>query len=287
MKRLHLLLTAILLLGLALPAHVWAQGFEGTVTMRQINVSQMALASLVGEDSDEEAEIDPKEVFAIPLERIIGLIGSTEGVEAEKITYHIKGNKLRVDDSSGGMPGYAVMDWGAGTFQLVSPDERVVMEMTKKDFEELKTMYPDDEGQPVQTKAEVRALNQTREINGMRTSAYEIRSEDEIAVVWVAPELKDLVSTFRDFESHMKEMGVISDEEEQTEVFMLVAEHGFPVLEQTFKNYGGYGNGDYDISEIVLLERKTVSADLFKVPADFERRSFMDVIRMFGGKPDN
>ena len=58
-------------------------------------------------------------------------------------------------------------------------------------------------------------------------------------------------------------------------------EHGFPVLEQTLNNYDW--ELGYEISELISVERSSVSADLFMIPSDYQRRSFMEMMDAFGG----
>ncbi len=278
-------LLATLLLALALPSSSWAQGFEGTITTRQIMVSEDALFELLygEEEMEEEPSIDPEKVFAIPLERILTLAGSMgDEVSVDQITFSIKGTRMRMDGDIGEeMPGYALLDFGAGSFQLVQPSEKIYIEWTNEDFEELQAMMPEMDEEETGSDAHVRALGQTKEINGMRCSAYEIKLEDATTVAWVTEELKDLVAAFREFETRMKGMGMFNEEDEGSETFFLVAEHGFPVMEQTLTTYSMFGGALYDVQEVVAVERKSLSANVFTVPSDYERKSFMDMMRTF------
>jgi len=280
LARIYLL--AALFLGLALPTSSWAQGFEGTIKTRQITVSEDALLEILygEEEMREETSLDAEKVFAIPLERILSLASSLDDeIDVSEVTFSIKGTKMRMEGDEE-MPGYALLDFGAGTFQLVQPSEKIYIEWTKEEFEQFQAMMPEME-EETGPSAQVRPLGQTKQINGMRCSAYEIKLEEATTVAWVTEELRDLVTAFREFETRMQGMGMFDEEDEGTETFFLVADYGFPVLEQTLTTYGMFGGVDYEVQEVVAVERKPLSAALFTVPSDYERRSFMDMMRMF------
>lgn len=283
MRFTRIFLLVALFPGLALPGRSWAQGFEGTITTRQITVSEDALLEILygDEEMEEEASLDPEQVFAIPLERILSFAGSLgEEVEVSEVTFSIKGTQMRMEGDEE-MPGYALLDFGAGTFQLVQPSEKIYIEWTKEEFEELQAMMPEMEEAETSPSAQVRPLGETKQINGMSCSAYEVKLQDATTVAWVTEELRDLVTAFREFETRMQGMGMFDEEDEGTETFFLVAEHGFPVLEQTLTMYGMFGGVEYDVQEVVAVERESLSASLFTVPSDYERKSFMDMMRTF------
>jgi hypothetical protein len=73
------------------------------------------------------------------------------------------------------------------------------------------------------------------------------------------------------------------DEEGDSEIFSVVAEHGFPVMEQTFMTFGSYAV-EYEVMEILNVERKPLPAELFTVPFDFQKLSIMEMLRMMGGE---
>ena len=282
MRLARIYLLAALFLGLALPTSSWAQGFEGTIKTRQITVSENALLEILygEEEMEEETSLDAEKVFAIPLERILSLASSLDDeIDVSEVTFSIKGTKMRME-GDGEMPGYALLDFGAGTFQLVQPSEKIYIEWTKEEFEQFQAMMPEME-EETGPSAQVRPLGQTKQINGMRCSAYEIKLEEATTVAWVTEELRDLVTAFREFETRMQGMGMFDEEDEGTETFFLVADYGFPVLEQTLTTYGMFGGVDYEVQEVVAVERKPLSAALFTVSSDYERRSFMDMMRMF------
>ncbi|MGD2218191.1 MAG: DUF4412 domain-containing protein [Gemmatimonadales bacterium] len=273
---------AALLAALAIPGLTWAQGFEGTIETRAASLDEAALKYLLG-PAGEGDEFDASGIFEVPIARIIQEAPELGGVEVELLTYYFKGTKMRVD---GGIeqesPGYAILDFGAGSFALVNPAERMVLEMTSEDFEEMKEMRAAEEVEP-RAEPQVRPLGRSREIIGMRAAAFEIKSGQKTTVAWVTKDLSDLVDVFLELESRMKSMGMFEENDEDTEVFLLLADHGFPVLEQTLTRYS-WGEYSYDISAVISVERKPLADDLFAIPDGYERHSILEMMRMFGGE---
>jgi hypothetical protein len=275
--------SAALLAALALPGLTWAQGFEGTIETRAASLDEEALKYLLGPAGEGE-EFDASGIFEVPIVRIIQEAPQLGGIEVEVLTYHFKGTMMRVDGGlEEDMPGYAILDYGAGSFSLVNPAERMVLEMTREDFEEMKEMMAEEEAAGPRAKPQVRPLGQAKEINGMRAVAFEVKSETETTVAWVTKDLSDVVEVFLELESRMKSMGMFEEEDEDTEVFMLLAEHGFPVLEQTLARYP-WGEYSYDISAVISVDRTSLADDMFAIPEDYERHSILEMMRMFGGE---
>jgi len=278
---------AALLLVTLLPAVSRAQGFECTIVTRQITIAESGVYNLLDPrgEMEQAEEFDLNKVFSIPMAQVLQFAEDwPDDVELEHLTYHIKGTMMRVDGGDDEMPGYALLDFGTGTFRLVQPRERMYLEMTKEDYEQMMALTPDaqKDEESDRARSEVRPMGESKQINGMPSSAFEITSEDSRTVAWVTAELKDVVEVFLELQARMESMGMFDAEDEDAEVILLVAEHGFPVLEQTLKTYEGYG-GQYEISEVLSIERKTLSADMFAVQPDWERRSIMDMMGMFEG----
>jgi len=273
--------TAALLAALALPRLAWAQGFEGTIESRAASLDQEALMYLLGPAGEGE-EFDATGIFDLSIAEIIQAAPELGDVEIEALIYHFKGTVMRVD---GGieeeMPGYAILDFGAGSFSLVNPAERLVLEMTREDFEQMKEILGEEEMAEPRTAPQVRPLGRTKQISGMRCVAFEIRSEEETIIAWVTKDLSDLVEVFRELESRMRSMGMFAEDDEGTEVFMLLADHGFPVVQQTLTRYP-WGEYSYDISAVISVERRRLADDMFAIPEGYERRSILEMMRMLG-----
>jgi len=276
------IVAAVTILGLGSPSSAVAQEFEGVITTRQVTLGDRALSMLLDPDDFEAERIDYRAVFALPMDRILELAGQSDSdISVDSLIYSMKGTQLRVSGDFGDeMPGYAILDFGEGTFRLVQPAEKMYLELTREDFETYKAMTPEPE--PSTLSLQARPTGETKEINGMQCSAYEIESDASITLAWVTPELEDLVGAFVEFESKMKEMGMF-DVEDDSEIFAVVAEHGFPIMEQTFLTFGNYAV-EYEIMEILNVERKPLAADYFTVPSDYKKLSIMEMLGMMGGE---
>ena len=118
----------------ALPRLAPAQSFEGKITQRQITVSGYALSQLLGSDEDED-EVEPtaEAVFQIPLERVLAMADRLGGdaVEVENLEFFITTDKMRIESGSTMMPGYMLMDFESGAFQMVIPFQKMYLEITK------------------------------------------------------------------------------------------------------------------------------------------------------------
>lgn len=285
-------LAAALLL-LAVPDSGLAQGFEGVVKMRTTSVGQAALSEALysnmdesDEGADEEWEegafaFPPKLVFALGMDRILaageGDFFGDEGVSVEELTYTIKGPRLRVDGMAGGQEGFATMDLDAGVFRMVSPGEGMYIEYTKADFETLQGMGgaaeagPGDGAEPA---PEVRALGETREHNGMACALYEVSAEGSITQACVAKDLSDLVGAFEELAERSKAMTM--EEDEAVDPMEALAEHGFPVLSKELTEYGRY-----EITELLSVEKTSVSDDAFAVPAGLQKKTLADLMQQW------
>ncbi|MGD2152653.1 MAG: DUF4412 domain-containing protein [Gemmatimonadales bacterium] len=269
----HRILTAAALLAaLALPGLTWAQGFEGTIESRAASLDQEALMYLLGPAGEGE-EFDATGIFDVSIAQIIEAAPELGEVEVQALTYHFKGTMMRVDGGlSDEVPAYAILDFGAGYFAVVNPADRMVLELTSEDFEEMRAMLGEVEQAEPRARPQVRPLGRTKEISGMSAVAFEIKSERKTTVAWVTNELSDVVNVFLELESRMKSMGMFEEGDEDTEVFMLLAEHGFPLLEQKLTRYHS-GRYSYDISAVISVERKPLPDDLFAIPEGYERHN--------------
>ncbi len=276
------ILAAITIVGLASPSSSVAQEFEGVIVARQITLGDRALSLLLDPSDLEDERIDHRAAFALPVQRILELADrSNSDLSIDSLTYSLKGAQLRVSGDFGDeMPGYAVLDLDAGTFRLVQPVEKMYLELTREDFETYRSLAQEPERAAPALQAQ--PTGETKVINGMTCTAYEILTDASVTVAWVTAELRDLVEAFVEFESKMTEMGMF-DEEDESEIFSAVAEHGFPVMEQTFMTFGSYAV-EYEIMEILSVERKPLPADYFAVPSGYQKLSIAEMLRMMGGE---
>jgi len=109
---------------------------------------------------------------------------------------------------------------------------------------------------------QVHALGKTQTINGMQTNAYEVRVGDESALGWVTKDQKDLQHTFKNLrEGEAKMMSHNPGKGIQA----ALADNGLPIRVQKVDK------DEYRVEELVEVQRTPMSADLFSVPAGFEK----------------
>ncbi len=266
----------------ALPRLAPAQSFEGKIEQREIRVSDYGIYELI--DSDEDSEFAATTLFELPMERILELADELGGqaVEVTNLVYYVTGDRMRLESPGGVMPGYMIMDFESGAFQMVIPFQKMYLEITKEDMQELTERYGEtDEGRDPVEKPQIRALGMSKQINGMQCDAHEVIKGETVSHVWVSPELKDVVEAFANFVERLEVFKMDEEEEGDLEVFELMKEHGFPVLEQTLTR--SEYNVEYQISELISVERGAHPAEMFEVPSDYQRKSFTEMMESFGG----
>ncbi len=243
-----------------------AQGFEGTITMREITLEAEPLLQRLGGDRDR--------LFALSVER---LLEQAQGAEIDisdyAVTYYMKGSMLRstapgmVDDAEG----YLLVDYERGFYRLIQPDQQLYVEWTAE---------PDDVRDPggdlhadEDVEVTIEPTGETRTINGIRCRGY--RSKDEtgtVAMAWLTTELEDLKASF----ARLAQLSESMSEEEDDAPVDRVLQYGFPVLTVSLE-----GDWEYELSiaELVSIERTPLSDDLFQPPAGFTKISMQEAMR--------
>lgn len=255
-------------LALATPPLVLAQQFEGIIKQRSITVSMGVL---------EERGFDVSEaMFDVPVERLLALQDELrpEDMTVTDEEIYIKGNMFRVGASDMEGEAYVIVDMDQGIWWMVQTDKQMYMKMTAADLDRMRGMMagmgPKDEG----GKPEARQTGLTRTINGMASKAYDVDTEDGTTRVWVSQDDDDLFSAFTRFADTMRQMTFMGDD--GLDPSMIVAQHGFPMLVQELPHHT---YGMYQVEEVVSIERRQLSDDLFTVPADFQKRTMADMMQ--------
>lgn len=235
-----------------------AQGFEGVIKTRRISVQPTALARLRATTAEQ--------VFALPIARILALQPNLEDAGAA-VTMHdeavlsVKGMKLRMRQSGGADTSwYWIVDLERGTWLAVQPSRRRYAELTTDAADRQRSTRPSGRARP---------LGSTRTIAGMLATGYEVRSELQIARGWIADErqLNALVTALRKLAAMWDES---SETDEEVDPDDLLSAHGFPLLVQKLDVAGGE-LGTYEIQETVSVERTSMPAALFAVPAGYQK----------------
>lgn len=266
------------------PAGGAAQDFEGTVTIQQVTADEAGVRKLLGSSGDQE--IEPDALFAVPVDRLLDLAGRMDqDITIERLIYSIKGATIRVDGvGEGAEESYALMDYGTGTLRLVQPLEKIYIEWGKEGLEAMRSLFPPpEENEEAHADATVRSLGEKRVINGMACEAYRVEWDGVVAQAWTTRALGDLAEAFKQFEERMAVLEVIDPEADEPEIITLLADKGFPVLEQTLVR-GRFEGPQYEVSEIVSVERRRLSSDLFEIPDGYEKRGILDMLRGMGAR---
>lgn len=276
------------------PSLLAGQGFEGVIRQREIEIDDVSMQAVYNtfpefEEADSE-EAMAEALFNIPIERVLETVGQAgEVAETDEMTTYVKGNRIRVESSSAAAEGieYVIIDMEEGAAYYVMPAQKAYMSFSQADAAEMKRqaeemmaeMGIDPEEAELMAEemdamseggaSSVRPLGQAREINGMRTEAYRVVSDDEVTVGWCAKDEHGLVGSMKELASAMESSFEIEPEESGVDAQELLMEHGIPVLVQTYSWSG------YQISELLEVRREIVSDELFQVPADFTARSML------------
>ncbi len=269
--RLQQIFTLAGALVLTAPPLVLAQQFEGVIKQRSISISMAALEGL---------EFDLAEaMFDVPVEQLLALQDEL-GPEDMTVTneeIYIKGSMVRADASDIEGEGYVIIDMDQGVWRMVQLDKQMYIEMTAADLDRMRGMMagmgPEEEGE----KPEARDTGLTKTINGMDCKAYDVETEEGITRVWVSQDDGDLVSSFTRFSDKIQQMTFMGDDE--LDPSMIVAQHGFPVLVQTLP-HDTYSM--YQVEEVVSVERRQLSDELFTVPAGLQKRTMAEMMEGAG-----
>lgn len=281
---------------LVAPTVGWADGFEGTLKFRTITVPAAQLKGLT-----EGGSTDTQKVYAIPMDKLL----AAPGVKPRESVIQVRGSKVRANTGGRDPDGYVIMDVDQGTSLMVMPAQKKYIEWTKADMKELTDKMSEMQKQMKERMAElppeqrkqmeammknlpnaggtapqpqVRALGKTETINGMQTSAYEVRIGDESAVGWVTEDQKDLQHTFKNLREGEEKM---MSHNPGKGIQAALADKGLPIRVQKVDK------DEYRVEELVDVQRTPMSAALFSVPAGFEKTTPQQMMRHEPpGKPE-
>lgn len=267
---------------LLLPSATQAQDFEGVIEQRTIRLDDVALAELMYDlESDIEDEAEhmrwvAEQILAIPVDELT----QSGAAELEEMKLYIKGQKIRTDVQGDAIPfDYMIMDSKSGTMLMVSEAGKFYVEWSAEAMQELMggmgvdpDMMEKASGAPAE-QPELRALGKTADVNGVQCEAYTVEEEGSFTVGWISKEHAGLHESFKAFAEKIE--GMYGEEEKGSND--LLWEQGLPVRIQTL--YRGYqGSFDsYEIEDMLSVERKSLSGDLFELPAGYAEKSMQEL----------
>jgi hypothetical protein len=213
--------------------------FEGTLRMRTIEL-QLEEAGL----KESWLEVSP------------ATLAAREDVSIDSSGMQMKGGVMRMvgpDAASG----YGLLDLGRHAIVMVDPSTRSYFE------------FPMPAGPPPPAarspvRPVVRALGQTRRINGVSVTGYEYRAPDLIIRGWVTKDFPGLTGSMR---AAMAQMGDRDEPDEEDLAMSQIMQNGFPILVITLTDR------TLKLEETVSIQPASLSADLFNVPAGFTKRT--------------
>lgn len=222
-----------------LPSPLVAQTFEGRLRMRTVSLAIEA----------QEGDALPESLFDVAVAAVM----QREGAEVEEATILIKGRVLRFEGGPEARGAYSLWDIERGLIRVVEPAERAYMELPTEAAPAAAAPDP---------AVKVRALGQTRTINGMRATGYEVRGEEFVMRAWMTQDHPGLTWAFR--RAARREPG---ETDPRDAAQALLSRYGFPVLIQVLSP------GSLELEEAVSIQRATLGEELFRVPAGFKKRT--------------
>ncbi len=292
------------LAGALAPSVIQAQDFEGVIQGRTISIEDMALDDLINqlmeemyadeemdeeEEWTEEAEMEEArkvvgQIFAIPMDRLMAMTKSGDA-ELMDMTLYIKGSKMRADVKQEGSPfSYMISDVNSGVVMMVNEPGRYYVKWDAGEMQEqLKSLGVDQMAQDDMESAErpqLREVGETMDISGMRCTAYEVMHDDGFTRAWVTADHKALQKTITSLtESFATMFG--EEEDSDFDADELFWEKGMPVRTQRISGGMMMGFTSYEVQDIISVESKSLSSDMFEIPAGFTEKSLQD---LWGGR---
>jgi hypothetical protein len=288
------------------PSAMMAQDFEGVIQERTISIEDMALDDLVNqlmeemyadqemdeeEEWTEEAEIEEMrkvaaQIFSIPMDRLMDMARSGDA-ELMDMTLYIKGSKMRADVKEEGSPfSYMISDVNSGVVMMVNEPGRYYVKWDAGEMQErLKSMGIDpsemaNDDMESAERPQLREVGETMDINGMRCTAYEVMHDGGFARAWVTAEHKALQKTITALTESFSAM-IGEDEDSEFDADELFWEKGMPVRTQRMSGGTMMGFSTYEVQDIISIESKSLSSDMFEVPAGYAEKSLQD---LWGGR---
>ena len=285
---------AVVYAALVLTAPATGWGFEGTLKLRTVAVERDQLSKL----NDGKAPDMAQTLAILPAQL---LAAKDSGAQMRESMVYVSGTKVRMETPmEQNKDSYAIIDTEKNLTWFVVPSEQRYIEWSEADAhamgekmvqvekmmkERMATLPPDqraqveamlknmhggtDGGAP--PKVDLKATGKTQTVNGMQTTAYEVKTGDETMVGWVTQDQPELSKMLQNVQARMEKMTPPSMQGRQSARTSL-GEKGFPVMVQTVDPTA------YRVEEVVAVEKKPVPADLFVVPKEFTKTTGREAV---------
>jgi hypothetical protein len=291
---------AVLGAGLILMAPAGARAFEGSLKLRTIAVERSQLGKVTGGKTP-----DAEQTFAITPDKV--LAAKDADAQMRESMVYVSGAKVRMDAPlDKNKEGYAIIDTEKNTTWFVVPSEKRYIEWSEADAKAMgekmveveKMMKERMSSLPPEQRAQVEAMlkkmkapedgaaepinvkptGKTQTVNGMSAAGYEVKTGDEMMIGWVTQDQPELAKMLRTVQQRMEQMTPPSLRGRQTARTAL-SQKGFPVMVQTLDT------DHYRVEEVVSVDKKPVSPDLFALPKDFTKTTGRDAMKSVPEQP--
>jgi hypothetical protein len=276
------------------PTGALAQTFEGTIRQRTITLRDAAVDRLMYGDEadagDEDVPDDETEdafirrmatkLFAAPMDRVL-LVAREEDGEIEDVTVYMKGNRIRTDFANAdGGAGFLVLDLGSGTVTMVNTTARYYVQWTQQEmqdqFRAMGLPTAADRAEAPGPDAVVRDLGRTLTIAGARCQGVEIGLPGQGVVWgWVSADYPELQRAIREIGRQAGDLFADDGDEEGQDPEDVLLERGFPMRTQRLSDAAM--SPTYEVEEILAIERGTVPAGTFEVPAGYTKKTLQEL----------
>jgi len=179
---------------------------------------------------------------------------------------------LYIQNNKMAMTGEAHVIFNLETLEMtmIMPEEKMYMKWTPEMMESMSKMAPEWHGT-----VEVKKTSDTETIAGYEATKYQVLVDGKLdQEIWISKDL-DLTSDLNlEKFNHMSEMRMPKATFQSSPEYQDLMNMGYPLREVQFQSDGKF------ITEVTKIEKKTISASQFEVPAGYQE---MDMQHMMQG----
>ncbi|MFZ0391510.1 MAG: DUF4412 domain-containing protein [Calditrichia bacterium] len=272
----------ILLLLSSLALSAAAKDFEGVVTQRQIYVSLIDLDHTL-DFSDMETVAE--KWFSKSVDELRNAAKNSQDpdvYEESQMTITVKGNKMRIDTQEDNQTVSAIYDSENQQVITLQHDQKMAMVTNLNDMKNMAQSFTgqmggsegtdqEDDDAEEESQFSMQKTGDTRTINGYKATLYKGTDDDgDYSYLWITDDDAGLLGVFTGL---MQMMDQEEESAEDKELAFFKGISGFPVLTKSLSE------SDLNIMELVKVEEKNVSGDLFKVPADYQQMDMQQMMQ--------
>lgn len=266
MRKLSVLLFVLSIVGFPFVA----LAFEGIIVQKSSHVASGVNPGM--EAMQEMLQQMPAEQRKMMEERMKEAMGPGNSEPDESTqTMYIKGPKMRMDsDQEKSERTFMIMDMQKRVVRNFFPEKKVYMEMSFDEVEEMGRDFSKmRKGVEEEESGKLKKTGKKKKINGYNCQLYTQQIGQYANEYWITRKvtIKEIMGEFVD---QMKSFGKVQGLESRQEALMEV--DGYPILSVTRNKYGT------DRNEVIKIEKKRLSEELFAIPAGYQKQSMADLM---------